>query len=488
MEDIIKIIKRDGSVVDFDESRIALAIKSAVVDSNETVTDEIIEEIVDVITSQILSEEEELWDVESISDEVESQLMDYGLHKTARHYILYREERRKEREKEDEDDFEYVLLSKDFIEKYKHLPNPFPSALGEMVFYRTYSRWLSDKRRREYWWETVRRAVEYNCSLVSGTTKQEAEELFDNIYNLRQFLSGRTLYSGGTEVSKKFPMSNFNCSAVVVDDISAFHETLYMLLLGSGVGFRALKEDVDKLPKFNSKLEVINKNYTAVPKGKRKEHTELTFPSDNVCFITIGDSKSSWSMAIKYLMDIYTSNFYNQVQTVVVDYDNIRPYGEQLKTFGGQASGHTAIEKMIDRVSHVIEKRGEIEKTQYVKLQPIDVLDIETSLAEGVVVGGTRRSSLIGFAEKDDKDFLHAKQNLYVKNDKDIWEINEEILNRQLSNNTIFYHEKPTREELHEHMKAMRHSAEPAMLNAKEALRRNPNFKLTNPCGKFCLM
>ena len=38
-----------------------------------------------------------------------------------------------------------------------------------------------------------RRAVEYNCSLAP-TSREEAEELYDNIYHLRQFLSGRTLW------------------------------------------------------------------------------------------------------------------------------------------------------------------------------------------------------------------------------------------------------------------------------------------------------
>lgn len=34
--------------------------------------------------------------------------------------------------------------------------------LGNFVYYRTYSRWLDEEGRRENWWETVRRAVEFN--------------------------------------------------------------------------------------------------------------------------------------------------------------------------------------------------------------------------------------------------------------------------------------------------------------------------------------
>ena len=54
------------------------------------------------------------------------------------------------------------------------------------------------------------RAVEYNCSLAK-TSRQEAEELFDAMFNLKQALSGRTLWVGGTEVAEKYPLSNFNC-------------------------------------------------------------------------------------------------------------------------------------------------------------------------------------------------------------------------------------------------------------------------------------
>ena len=35
--------------------------------------------------------------------------------------------------------------------------------LGAFVYSRTYSRFIPRYGRREFWWETVRRAVEYNC-------------------------------------------------------------------------------------------------------------------------------------------------------------------------------------------------------------------------------------------------------------------------------------------------------------------------------------
>ena len=60
--------------------------------------------------------------------------------------------------------------------------------IGKFVYLRTYSRWLPEEQRRETWKETCARAVEYNCSLAK-TSRQEAEELFDAMFNLKQALS-----------------------------------------------------------------------------------------------------------------------------------------------------------------------------------------------------------------------------------------------------------------------------------------------------------
>ena len=67
------------------------------------------------------------------------------------------------------------ILSKEFLSPNKHASNPMHQ-LGAFVYSRTYSRYLPHLGRREFWWETVRRAVEYNCSLAP-TTREEAESL-----------------------------------------------------------------------------------------------------------------------------------------------------------------------------------------------------------------------------------------------------------------------------------------------------------------------
>ena len=127
-----------------------------------------------------------------------------------------------------------LKLSNEFLDKYKNIEPPM-TALGNFVYYRTYSRFLPELNRREYWWETCRRAVEYNCNLVENVSQKEAEELFDAMFNLKMFLSGRTLWVGGTESSKLYPSSNFNCCGTKIESIDDICEVFYLLMLGCGV-------------------------------------------------------------------------------------------------------------------------------------------------------------------------------------------------------------------------------------------------------------
>ena len=240
-----------------------------------------------------------------------------------KNYILYRNNRNLTRTKTNSN---YKLLDDDFISQYKHKPSNM-QPLGEFVYYRTYSRYLPEEKRREYWWETVRRAVEYNCSLVP-TTKEEAHKLYDNMFNLKQFLSGRTIWVGNTEVSKQFPMSNFNCAGEVITEFNDFVELFYLLMLGTGVGVRILKEDVQNLPLIRNDYEIIHKDFHAMPKEYRAENTSLVF-DNQIAKIIIGDSKNGWVDGLKYYLNLIAEPQYKMVRTIIFNYDSVRPRGEK---------------------------------------------------------------------------------------------------------------------------------------------------------------
>lgn len=467
----MRVIKRNGQEVEFDKQKIIDAMTNAFMETEEGIDEDLIQDIADEIEEEI-GELVYYPTVESIQDMVEEALMSSDRKDVAKRYILYRDERSKLRGKPSG----YKLVTDDFIKQYKNKLSPMTD-LGNFVYYRTYSRWLDEEGRRENWWETVRRAVEFNTSLAS-TSKQEIEKLYDNIFNLRQFLSGRTFWTGNTEVSRKYSLSNFNCASIVIDNYRMFSELFYLLLVGAGVGVRVLPEDVVKMPKIRTDIKLINKSYVPVPKKDRIEYTSVIF-EDDMAEIVVSDSKEGWCQALERYFDILTTKQYRKVNTIIMNYDNIRPLGERLKTFGGTASGHTAIENIFTKIDKILSKHKD---QQYYQMSTVDCLDVANIIGAGVVVGGVRRTSEIGMGSIDDKAFVEAKSNLYTQEDG-IWKINEEIAHRQMSNNSIFYGEKPSREQLHWQITQMRNSGEPAFINAEAARKRRENFKGVNPCG-----
>lgn len=478
---MIKVIKRDGNLVEFNPQKIINAIEKAMAETKKGIETELSNKIAEDIV-QSLKERRAYVRVEEIQDMVEDFLMGSYRKDVAKKYILYRYERDKTRDARKRTDDR--LLTDAFISNYKHRSSPM-GQLGDFVYYRTYSRWLPEEKRREYWWETVRRAVEYNCSLVP-TTKKETEKLFDNIYNLKQFLSGRTFWVGNTPVAKNYPMSNFNCAFSVIDQFESFRDLFYLLMVGAGVGVRILKEDIAKLPKVRTDYELIHEHYTTVEKSKREDSTSLEFKNNDSVKIIVGDSKEGWVQALDYFFKMIYSNEYRTIKTIVVNYDHVRPKGEKLKTFGGSASGHESLKNMFVKINKVIKKAGLIQDTERVKLKPIDCMDMANIIGENVVVGGVRRTAEIVLVDPDDSECIEAKSNLYKQIDGQ-WIVDKEIIHRQMSNNSIYYKAKPTREGLRWLIESMRFSGEPGFVNAEAGAKRRENMNGVNPCGEILL-
>lgn len=476
----MKISKRDGRLVDFNRDKIKNAIELAMSNTVHGVDENLSEEI----SIQIQKEFEELnqvADINMIQDRVEELLMNSKRKDVAKVYIIYRAEQDKQRHKKTSEE---GLLTEEFISKYKHRPSPM-GELGNFVFYRTYSRFLNDKGRREYWYETVKRAVEYNTS-ITRTTREEAEKLYDNIFNLRQFLSGRTFWIGNTEVSKNYPLANFNCAFEVIDNFKAYKDLFYLLMLGCGVGVRVLEEDVAQLPKVRTDFQIIQKAYTPIHKMFRKENTSLNFVGEDEVEIIIGDSKEGWIESLSFFLEIITDHNYRNIRRIFFEYSNVREKGERLVKFGGTASGHESLKKMFEKIDKIIKRKVVSINQKKVKLNAVDCMDIANVIGENVVVGGVRRTAEMVLVDQKDKEAIDAKLNLYTfENGK--WTIDKDIAHRQMSNNSIYFKEKPSREELHVLIERMRYSGEPGFVNQAAASKRRPNMNGVNPCGEILL-
>lgn len=155
----MNVRKRSGKIVPFDREFITRAISLASAATGEAAP-ELVETITEDVVKRLSATGKDIVDIEKIQDVVEDSLFENRCYQTAKAYILYRTEKEKERVT---GEWKEGLLSREFLSPYKHSPNPMEQ-LGSFVYTRTYSRFMPRLGRREFWWETVRRAVEYNCS------------------------------------------------------------------------------------------------------------------------------------------------------------------------------------------------------------------------------------------------------------------------------------------------------------------------------------
>lgn len=387
------------------------------------------------------------------------------------------------------------ILSEKFLSKYRSIKNPL-SNIGDFVYLRTYSRYLNEKKRRENWFETVLRTTEYNIDLginfkkkngipiVMEEEAREAELLFDNLFNLRTFPSGRTLYMGGTEIVKSYPLSNYNCSFTMIESFDDFIDVFYLLMVGAGVGIRLDRELIAKMDKVRT-IKLKDKYDPDIRKYTPKEYMENTKleideKSKSKVILKVGDSKEGWCDALKIYFKIITSREYLNINELTIDYSYVRPEGERLKRFGGRASGHKSLKRMFEKINKVIENVNDG------KLKSIDILDIATIISENVVSGGVRRSAMIILCDEDDYDVINAKKNLYkVENGE--WIENTDISHRKMSNNSIVYKEKPSLEKIKDILNSIKINGEPGFVNSMEAERRKGTFQGCNPCGEILL-
>lgn len=464
-----KIVKRNGSQVDYDRDKIERAIGLAMGETDESLEWGKYEEMIAYIEGKIVDG----MTVEGVSDVVQRAMMKFDLCESAERYISHRIERNTSRSLGDKD-LNSRYFSKDFLKKYMYTKEPF-DPLGGFVKARTYARWNEKKGRRETWFETVKRAVEFNLSLAKHT-KEEAELLFHNVFYLKQNLSGRMTWLGGTPTSHSNALGLFNCAFDIVDSFDTFVEGFTVLMLGAGLGVRITKEDVSKIPKVRAKTEMINKVFEPVNKRDRKEYTSLVEHSKNLVEIVIADSRGGWTTALGMYFDLMYSTKYKEVDTILINYDNIRLKDERIKGFGGKSSGHESVMTMFTSIHDILSKSNE----DLYALTTLDALDIICHIALNVVSGNVRRSSLMVLCDEDDHDIINAKANMYTKVNGE-WVINKKLIQRQMSNNTIIYKKKPSREVFSNNFKKLRTTGEPATLNLEQALKRNPNAKGLNP-------
>jgi ribonucleotide reductase, class II len=396
---IKNIIKRNGTISFFDEMKIINAINKAMISSGEGSYDEAIKVSDSVcydLSNMIMEDKKFVPTVEIVQNITEKQLMFLGFPKTARNYILYRNERDGLR-KIGVEVPEHVKKLTEESKKY------FRNSLSEFVYYRTYAKWIEKEGRRETWIETVDRYVNFMKEKLGDMLKDsEYKEVRESILKQEVMPSMRLLQFAGPAADRT-NVCAYNCSFIAPSKIEDFGEILYILMCGTGVGFSVESQNVDKLPAIVRQCE-----------------------GNNIIKHTVEDSKEGWADALTLGIKTWFNG-----DDVIFDYSLLRPAGARLKTFGGKSSGPQPLINLLNFTRERILKRASS------KLRNVDVHDIVCKIGECVVSGGVRRSALISLSDLNDTEMREAKTGQF-------WNTEGQ---RMLANNSAVYKTKPSETE-----------------------------------------
>lgn len=461
MEDFIKKVqKRDLSIVPFDFERVVTAINKAMIASGEGSEAE-----ARMVAHQVLADLVRIAKkytnfvptVEGIQDTVEKALILSEYVNTSKNYIIYRQKRSELRVKGIRVPEKVQKLAAD-SKKY------FRNALGEFVYYRSYSKWIAEESRRETWIETVDRYIAFMKENLGNKLKdEEYKEIRETVLKQEAMPSMRLMQFAG-KAARTTNVAAYNCSYIAPTSFQDFAEIMYISMCGTGVGWSVESENIEKLPQIQKQT------------GKK------------LATFVIPDNKEGWADALSLGMRTWADG-----KDIDFDFSLLRPAGARLSTMGGKSSGPEPLKQVLSFTKmKMLGRQGR-------RLRPIDAHDIITKIGECVVSGGVRRSAMISLSDLDDQEIRDAKKGQFWNTDPQ----------RMLANNSAVYNEKPSSAQFMEEWTALMSSGtgERGIFNRAGLSKTLPKRRLevlkerglvssdnkiigiigTNPCGEIVL-
>lgn len=352
-------------------------------------------------------------------------------------------------------------LSKEFINSYKDKKVNFGfNGLGELTYYRTYSRLKADGTN-EHYFETVERVVNtifsiYLEHLVAKNILHDkkymnelAEEMYDAIFTFKFTPSGRGFWALVPELLEKvggMPLHNCMFVSTVPNVTKAFCTMMNASMLGVGVGFDT---------KAENKIKVN------------------VAPSPTKTYV-IPDTREGWVKSLKLLINSY---LLKGSPSYKFDYKDIRPAGTPIKTFGGIASGAEPLKQLHKEVAKTLSQNaGKL-------LTARTIVDVMNQIGKCVVSGNVRRTAQIALGKGT--DFLNLK-NYELNPERTSW--------GWASNNSLI---AELGQDYSEAAKRTAENGEPGYFwieNARKFGRmadvpnyKDKNISGTNPCGEQSL-
>lgn len=261
--------------------------------------------------------------------------------------------------------------------------------LSEFTYYRTYAR-RKENGTLETWAECVIRVIEGMFSILKThaitshlpwdekRAHRLAEEAAERLFEFKWTPPGRGLWMMGTDyLWEKGAMALYNCAFVSTEDIDAelskpFAFVMDTMMQGVGCGY-----DADGAEKV-----IVQK------------------PSGEPELVVVDDTREGWVELISCLIDSYLEE---GSSPITYDVSKVRPYGTEIKGFGGVASGPEPLVQGFNGIKEVLENRvGQL-------LTSTDIVSIMGIIGKIVVAGNVRRSALIALGNPNDLDYVTLK-------------------------------------------------------------------------------
>lgn len=271
--------------------------------------------------------------------------------------------------------------------------------LSDLVSNRSYAKYNPVLNRRETTEEIINRNMNMHLEKYPKLSSDIIKAYRSN-HDLKIVPSMRSMQFAGEPIIRE-NLRGYNCAYLHASYTRAFAEAFYVQLCGAGVGYSVQNHHIQNLPK-------------------------IKLSKDEVRFI-IHDSIAGWSDALDALMKAY---FYGSPKPIF-DFSNIRLKDSPLSHGSGKAPGPEPLRTTLNSVEKVLKQAiGR-------KLRSIEVHDIFCFIGEAVLAGGIRRSSLISFFDKTDREMMECKQGeWWVKNPQ-----------RRMANNSVVFDRTSTTED-----------------------------------------
>lgn len=245
--------------------------------------------------------------------------------------------------------------------------------LSDITVFSKYSKFLSEKQRRETWKEVVERNMLMHVKKYPALADEIKKVYKEFVLPKKVLMSMRSAQFAGKPIELA-PNRIYNCCFAPVDNYNVFSEMMFLLLGGTGGGYSVQSNHVEKLPEIRKPIK------------QRK--------------FVIADSIEGWADSVKALLKAYMAG---KPKPRFV-FDDIRPKGALLKTSGGKAPGPQPLKDCLHNLEKVLEA-----KEDGSKLTPLECHDMMCYIADAVLAGGIRRAALICLFDIDDEEMLTCK-------------------------------------------------------------------------------